>query len=62
MIRRDGYIKVLDFGLAKLTERASSLRQADFEAPTIPAIKTNPGVVMGTAEYMSPEQAPWAHC
>jgi serine/threonine protein kinase/Tol biopolymer transport system component len=57
MIRRDGYIKVLDFGLAKLTQRASSLRHADFEAPTIPAIKTNPGVIMGTAEYMSPEQA-----
>ncbi len=57
MIRRDGYVKVLDFGLAKLTENTSGLRPADFEAPTIPAIKTSPGVVMGTAEYMSPEQA-----
>ncbi|MDQ3686457.1 MAG: protein kinase, partial [Acidobacteriota bacterium] len=57
MIRRDGYVKVLDFGLAKLTENLAGLRPSEFEAPTIPAIRTNPGVVMGTAEYMSPEQA-----
>jgi len=47
MIRSDGYIKVLDFGLAKLTEN-------EF-APATP--DTNPGVVMGTPRYMSPEQA-----
>jgi len=47
MIRSDGYIKVLDFGLAKLTEN-------EF-APT--TSETNPGVVMGTPRYMSPEQA-----
>jgi len=47
MIRSDGYIKVLDFGLAKLTE--SELSPASAE--------TNPGVVMGTPRYMSPEQA-----
>ncbi|HEY5405303.1 MAG TPA: serine/threonine-protein kinase, partial [Pyrinomonadaceae bacterium] len=47
MIRSDGYIKVLDFGLAKLTENELS-----------PAVaETNPGVVMGTPRYMSPEQA-----
>jgi Tol biopolymer transport system component len=57
MIRRDGYVKVLDFGLAKLTENLSGLRPSEYETPTIPAIRTNPGVVMGTAEYMSPEQA-----
>ncbi|MGH9956080.1 MAG: protein kinase domain-containing protein, partial [Pyrinomonadaceae bacterium] len=57
MIRRDGYVKILDFGLAKLTENLSTLRPSEFETPTRPAIKTNPGVVMGTAEYMSPEQA-----
>ena len=47
MIRSDGYIKVLDFGLAKLTETEI--------APVTP--DTNPGVVMGTPRYMSPEQA-----
>lgn len=51
MLRADGYIKVLDFGLAKLTER----RAADTDAPTL--VMTDAGVVMGTARYMSPEQA-----
>ena len=50
--RRDGYVKVLDFGLAKLTEGA-----VDTEAPTRAQVKTSAGVVMGTASYMSPEQA-----
>jgi len=50
--RRDGYVKVLDFGLAKLTEVA-----IDSEAPTKPQVKTSAGVVMGTIDYMSPEQA-----
>src|SRR4030095_7366280 len=52
MLRRDGTVKVLDFGLAKLTEMPDSV---DTEAPT--SFKTNPGTVMGTAMYMSPEQA-----
>ncbi|HYT49829.1 MAG TPA: protein kinase, partial [Pyrinomonadaceae bacterium] len=56
MIRRDGIVKVLDFGLAKLTDRAST-EPIDNEAPTRANIKTDPGVVMGTAVYMSPEQA-----
>src|SRR2546425_5143989 len=56
MIRRDGIVKVLDFGLAKLTERTSP-ELVDTEAPTRPAINTEPGMVMGTALYMSPEQA-----
>ena len=51
MVRRDGYVKVLDFGLAKLTER----RSTDSEAPTM--VNTEPGVIMGTVSYMSPEQA-----
>jgi serine/threonine-protein kinase len=56
MLRRDGIVKVLDFGLAKLTERPSP-DSVDTEAPTRANIKTDPGVVMGTTIYMSPEQA-----
>lgn len=52
MVRPDGYVKVLDFGLAKLAERT---HRSDPEAATI--VKTEPGVIMGTASYMSPEQA-----
>jgi Tol biopolymer transport system component len=54
MIRPDGYLKVLDFGLAKLTEPESSLWDA--EAPTR-KVKTGSGMIMGTVGYMSPEQA-----
>ena len=50
VVTRDGRAKVLDFGLAKLIELAPT------EA-TITAVATEPGVVMGTAAYMSPEQA-----
>jgi len=56
MIRRDGYVKVLDFGLAKLTERAEAPNAAS-EDETRALVRTAPGVVMGTAAYMSPEQA-----
>ena len=56
MLRRDGIVKVLDFGLAKLTERTLP-DSVDTEAPTRVAVNTEPGVVMGTATYMSPEQA-----
>ena len=55
MVRRDGYAKVLDFGLAKLTEPAPASRDSAW--PTLAKVETNPGVVMGTAQYMSPEQA-----
>jgi len=54
MLRRDGIVKLLDFGLAKLTERVSP-DSVDTEAPT--SLKTDPGTVLGTAVYMSPEQA-----
>jgi serine/threonine protein kinase/Flp pilus assembly protein TadD len=55
MIRRDGIVKVLDFGLAKLT--ANKAVVLDAEAATRALLRTKPGVVMGTASYMSPEQA-----
>jgi serine/threonine protein kinase len=55
ILRRDGYVKVLDFGLAKLTERATTT--TDTEAPTRAMVNTSPGAVMGTVNYMSPEQA-----
>ena len=53
MIRQDGFVKILDFGLAKLTERQAT--DVDLEQPTL--LQTNPGLVMGTVQYMSPEQA-----
>jgi non-specific serine/threonine protein kinase len=56
MLRRDGYVKVLDFGLAKLTEK-NTPADSDAEAPTRALVNTNPGAIMGTAAYMSPEQA-----
>ncbi|MHC5109087.1 MAG: serine/threonine-protein kinase [Planctomycetota bacterium] len=56
MIRPDGTVKVLDFGLAKaMTEE--SVGNTATNSPTITANYTRPGVVLGTAAYMSPEQA-----
>lgn len=55
MLREDGIVKVLDFGLAKLTQRQSSI--AVTEAPTVANLTTDPGAMMGTVNYMSPEQA-----
>ena len=55
IVRPDGDLKVLDFGLAKLTE--SPAFTTDSEAATRVQVKTNPGMVMGTVHYMSPEQA-----
>jgi serine/threonine protein kinase/tetratricopeptide (TPR) repeat protein len=57
MLRNDGYVKVLDFGLAKLTDNVPAQKQAHEDAPTQTMIKTDPGAVLGTAYYMSPEQA-----
>ena len=55
MLRPDGLVKVLDFGLAKLTE--PSRPGIDTQASTIVGASTETGVVMGTPRYMSPEQA-----
>jgi serine/threonine protein kinase/tetratricopeptide (TPR) repeat protein len=55
MLRRDGYVKVLDFGIAKLTEHQPS--STDSEAATKTLFKTSPGMLIGTVSYMSPEQA-----
>jgi eukaryotic-like serine/threonine-protein kinase len=55
MIRRSGHVKVLDFGLAKLVEKASE--DADTEAVTRALVQTDAGMVLGTSQYMSPEQA-----
>ena len=54
MVRRDGYVKVLDFGIAKLNETSPGLA-ANLDALT--RMKTTPGLLLGTVSYMSPEQA-----
>src|SRR5213593_2710399 len=54
MLRPDGYAKVLDFGIAKLTEQQPG---SDFhDVGTTTVLPTRPGLVLGTAHYMSPEQ------
>ncbi|HYO90564.1 MAG TPA: protein kinase, partial [Pyrinomonadaceae bacterium] len=54
MLRRDGIVKVLDFGLAKLIEQPQGV---NLEGSTKLLSNTHPGIVMGTVRYMSPEQA-----
>jgi serine/threonine protein kinase/tetratricopeptide (TPR) repeat protein len=55
MIRPDGFVKVLDFGLAKLTQTGAG--DETLETATVPRNATDAGTVLGTARYMSPEQA-----
>jgi serine/threonine-protein kinase len=56
IVRTDGIVKALDFGIAKLTERrvGETIRR---RATTVGASTSEPGMVLGTAKYMSPEQA-----
>src|SRR5215471_15747662 len=58
-LTRDGSVKVLDFGLAKATEVTTGSPVNVTNSPTIttPAMMTGVGVLLGTAAYMSPEQA-----
>ena len=55
MIRPDGFVKLLDFGIAKLTEKNNE--PIDEDAATAIKTGTSPGMIVGTAAYMSPEQA-----
>ena len=55
MIRHDGYVKVVDFGLAKLIDTFAAPTSTN--APTLQRVETAEGLVIGTATYMSPEQA-----
>ena len=54
-VREDGTVKVLDFGLAKALDPSPSVDPS--QSPTLTAAATQMGVIMGTAAYMSPEQA-----
>ena len=56
MLRPDGYVKVLDFGIAKLAEQEVPADDAD-ETEALILVETNLGSILGTVRYMSPEQA-----
>ena len=56
MVRPDGFVKVLDFGLAKLAEKPADTSSSASQVPTVLRFDTEPGAVMGTTRYMSPEQ------
>jgi predicted ATPase len=57
MLSQDGFVKILDFGLAKLVSASGELS----DAPTVTESQTRSGAVLGTMGYMSPEQASGSH-
>src|SRR4029079_8989805 len=56
MINRDGYAKILDFGLAKLVAQRERALAADSAQKTLLRVETESGTLMGTVNYMAPEQ------
>ncbi len=56
MLREDGYVKVLDFGLAKFIEKRLVFEETSFETDNQISVHTIKGVLLGTISYMSPEQ------
>ncbi len=57
MIRANGLAKILDFGIAKLAEASPAVKASSEDATAIKPQSTSPGMIIGTANYMSPEQA-----
>jgi DNA helicase-2/ATP-dependent DNA helicase PcrA len=56
IISRDGYAKILDFGLAKLVEKRQAKSAANSTENTLVQVRTESGTILGTISYMSPEQ------